>query len=148
MIYKLEKEIYLYKIFISVKGAQPRDAGRWSCEVGSKIRSQWALAGEIHIEVQQGGETSDPLTSVIQANTTLLVICVVVFVVFMTILLCVVLMYGRTRLSQTPHTSNSPGSHQAREEILIKEEPRLPRDFIRRVLPHIIKFPIKDSQPT
>ena len=137
-----------------MKGAKSRDAGRWSCEVGSKIRSQWALAGEIHIEVQQvgeqqqAGEQSDTITSVIQANTTLLVICVVVFSVFMAILLCVVLMYGRTKLSQKPPNSSSTSSRHQREEILIKEEPRLPRDFIRRVLPHIIKFPVKDNQPS
>ena len=135
-----------------MKGAKARDAGRWSCEVGSKIRSQWALAGEIHIEVQQIGEKaeeeSETMTSVIQANTTLLVICVVVFIVFMAILCGVVAVYGRSRLSQKPPSSSSSSSGHQREEILIKEEPRLPRDFIRRVLPHIIKFPIKDSQPT
>ena len=133
-------------MFISVRGARPSDAGRWSCEVGTKIRSRWALAGEINIEVQQTGSTdtdtaeeeSDTITSVIQANTTLLVICVVVFILFMMILLGVVIMFGRSRLS----------SRQQREAILRKEEQRLPRDFIRRVLPHIIKFPIKDNQPS
>ena len=136
-----------------MKGARPRDSGRWSCEVGSKIRSRWALAGEIDIEVQQAaqtaGEKSDAITSVIQANTTLLVICVVVFIVFMTILVMVVVMYGKSRLSQKPPNSSSTSSRQEREEILIKEEPRLvPRDFISRVLPHIIKFPVKDNQPS
>jgi len=143
-----------FECALLVKGAKPRDAGRWSCEVGSKIRSLWALAGEIDIEVQQVGEQqqaeeqSDTITSVIQANTTLLVICVLVFSVFMAILLCVVLMYGRTKLSQKPPSSSSSSSRDQRKEILIKEEPRLPRDFIRRVLPHIIKFPMKDTQPS
>ena len=143
-------------MFISVRGARPTDAGRWSCEVGTKIRSRWALAGEINIEVQQivstddtdtAEEESDTITSVIQANTTLLVICVVVFIVFMMILMGVVIMFGRSRLSQRGPDS-SISSRQQREAILRKEEQRLPRDFIRRVLPHIIKFPIKDNQPS
>jgi len=135
-----------FECALLVRGARPSDAGRWSCEVGTKIRSRWALAGEINIEVQQivstetdtAEEESDTITSVIQANTTLLVICVVVFILFMMILLGVVIMFGRSRLS----------SRQQREAILRKEEQRLPRDFIRRVLPHIIKFPIKDNQPS
>jgi len=148
-----------FECALLVRGARPSDAGRWSCEVGTKIRSRWALAGEINIEVQQlgstdtdtdtdtAGEESDTITSVIQANTTLLVICVVVFVLFMMILMGVVIMFGRSRLSQKPPDS-SLSSRQQREAILRKEEQRLPRDFIRRVLPHIIKFPIKDNQPS
>ena len=143
-------------MFISVRGARPTDAGRWSCEVGTKIRSRWALAGEINIEVQQivrtdtdtAEEESDTITSVIQANTTLLVICVVVFIVFMTILVGVVFMYGRSKLSQTPPDSSTSSVRHQREPILIREEQRIPRDFIRRVLPHIIKFPIRDNQPS
>ena len=107
------------------------------------------LSAPLCIEVQQigqqTGEKSETITSVLQANTTLLVICVISVVVFMSILMCVVLMYGRGKLSQKPPNSGSPSS---REEILQKEEPRLPRDFMRRVLPHIIKFPLKDNQPS
>ena len=133
-----------------MKGAKSRDSGRWSCEVGANTQSpthqgrtgHWALEGEIDIEVRPAvtvlEETSDTLTGAIQANTTLLVICVVVFCIFLSILISVVIMYGRSRLRQrVPRTTDS---------ILIKEEPKLAGDFIRRVLPHIIKFPIKENQ--
>ena len=147
----------IFPLFISVRGARPRDAGRWSCEVGAKLssrrgRGRWALAGEIIIQIQQererAGENSETIASVIQANTTLLVICVVVFIVFMTILVGVVFMYGRSKLSQTPPDSSTSSARHQREPILIREEQRIPRDFIRRVLPHIIKFPIRDNQPS
>ena len=124
-----------------MKGAKPRDSGRWSCEVGSR-KGRWALVGEINIEVTQPArlleESRETLTGAIQASTTLLVICVVVFCIFLSILISVVIMYGRTKLRQR--------SAQTREAILIKEEPRLSGDFIRRVLPHIIKFPIRENQ--
>ena len=128
----------------SVQGATARDSGRWTCEVGTRTSTQtqygrlgpWALAGEIDIEVNQQMK-SETLTGVIQANTTLLVICVVVFCIFLTILISVVILFGRSRLRQR--------ESQTRENILIKEEPRLAGDFIRRVLPHIIKFPVKEN---
>ena len=136
----------------AVKGAKPRDSGRWSCEVGSNSppralparMGRWALVGELDIEVQEAANLlegrRETLTGAIQASTTLLVICVVVFCIFLSILVSVVIMYGRSRLRQ-----RSAGTREA----ILREEPRqagTAGDFLRRVLPHIIKFPIRDNQ--
>lgn len=137
----------------AVMGAKPRDSGRWSCEVGSNSgprappakMGHWALVGELDIEVQEAAKLlegrRETLTGAIQASTTLLVICVVVFCIFLSILVSVVIMYGRSRLRQ-----RSAGT---REAILREEEPRqagTAGDFLKRVLPHIIKFPIRENQ--
>ena len=145
-----------------VKGAKHEDEGHWRCEVGTRRTSDydrhqpWTMLGDIHIQVLQHNETStsglfeelveeEGFAGVIKANTTLLVICIVVFVIFLSILLCVVIMFGRSRL----HKSNffARKKPETNEDEMLKEETKTSGDFsfLRKVMPHIIKFPSKDS---
>ena len=85
----------------------------------------WALEGELTIQVDtadtlesraggpgvvQVGDThhsvylaSDPA----QANTTLLVVCVLVFTIFLSLLLGVAVMFGRSRLDKVAELGNT-----------------------------------------
>ena len=128
-----------------MRGASPQDAGQWSCEVGSQYPTPWTLIGDIHIKVDTD-TTEASFTGVIQANTTLLAICIVVFVIFLSILLCVAVMFGRSQLQKRNFETRKKSSENltAVEDDNHKEDSKLNGDnaFLRRVLPHIIKFPL------
>jgi len=147
-----------------IDGAMKKDEGLWSCEIGTiEVRrgqrsvSPWTLVGDINIEVKRKSsseknstdrnKTTESLTGIIKANTTLLVICIVVFVLFLSILLCVVIMFGKSRLQKTSGTRLQPSrSLTGPDEAEATKDTRNYTDFtfIRKVLPHIIQFPTKE----
>ena len=120
------------------------------------------MYGDIHIDVsnrsidlrRSEGFTDmekivdgEGFTGIIKANTTLLVICVVVFAIFLSILLCVVIMFGKSRLNKRNFFARRK-PEQIEEEIIRGDETKNSSgelSFIQKVLPHIIKFPSKDS---
>ena len=140
-----------------VQGALPGDSGLWTCEVGGRGEGDmWAMAGEVAIRVvrEDQGER-EGLTGAIQvmsphypqvcavtqfvfqANTTLLALCVVVFLIFLTILLVVAIFFGRSRIAKNP-----------RKDKKIQIEAKSSGEFTllrKKVLPHIIRFPEKSS---
>ena len=131
-----------------MKGASPQDAGQWSCEVGSQYPVPWTLVGDIDIKVDTVTDTTEAsFSGVIQANTTLLAICIVVFVIFLSILLCVAVMFGRSQLQKRNFETRKKSS----ENLTVSEDENQKDDsksygdnaFLRRVLPHIIKFPLQ-----
>ena len=143
-----------------VQGALPGDSGLWTCEVGGRGEGgMWAMAGEVAIRVvrEDQGEREGltgaiqvmsahyPHSSgvfavtqgVFQANTTLLAICVVVFLIFLTILLAVAIFFGRSRVSKNP-----------KKDKKIQIEAKSSGEFTllrKKVLPHIIRFTEKSS---
>ena len=89
------------------------------------------------------------ISGIIQANKTLLVICIVVFVIFLSILFCVVFLFGRSKLQKRNFITREKKISSNTKAVIIKEEnklPPIPGDFafVKRVLPHIIKFPTKE----
>ena len=81
-----------------------------------------------------------------QANTTLLVICVVVFLIFLTILLAVAIFFGKSRTAKgknKPFEENIDGSQIQVEAI---KSSNVEFTLLRKkVLPHIINFPEKST---
>jgi len=151
-----------FECALLVKGALKQDEGKWSCEIGTRRSSTernsltlpWALEGNINIEIKNSStfqeiSVDESFTGIIQANKTLLVICIVVFVIFLSILFCVVFLVGRSKLQKRNFITREKKISSNTEADIIKEEnklPPIPGDFafIKRVLPHIIKFPTKE----
>ena len=82
---------------------------------------------------------------VFQANTTLLAICVVVFLIFLTILLVVAIFFGRSRIAKNQKGKTFKGG-VAEKNIQIEAKSSGEFTLLRKkVLPHIIRFPEKSS---
>ena len=73
----------------------------------------------------------------------MLVICVVVFMIFLTILLAVAIFFGRSRIAKVQKKKSSKGNI---EDGQIEAKSSGEFTLLRKsVLPHIIKFPEKSS---
>merc|ERR1711981_1515720 len=105
-----------YECALLIRGAEMGDSGEWSCEVGSppgssrERKPRWSQTGELSIRIKlpstKGNETASLTTgpsdsvakTMTNANVTLLVVCVLVFAVFVAILLSVIFIHGRKKL--------------------------------------------------
>ena len=75
----------------------------------------------------------------------MLVICVVVFLIFLTILLAVAIFFGRSRIAKSQKKKSSKGNIV---DSGIQIEAKSSGEFTllrKKVLPHIIKFPEKSA---
>ena len=75
----------------------------------------------------------------------MLVICVVVFLIFLTILLAVAIFFGRSRIAKSQKKKSSKGNIG---DAGIQIEAKSSGEFTllrKKVLPHIIKFPEKSA---
>ena len=82
-----------------------------------------------------------------KANTALLVVCVLVFVVFVAILVSVVVLYGRRKQKGNTEDNvevvvedDDKASTSTLEDSKLKGE----MSFMKNVFPHIMSFPNKD----
>ena len=146
-----------------IKGAEEEDGGQWTCEVGSSSSNsqerqpRWSQIGELQIHVipyrpfaneTLPGSTSNTVTMTIsKANTALLVVCVLVFVVFVAILVSVVVLYGRRKQKGNTEDNvevvvedDDKASTSTLEDSKLKGE----MSFMKNVFPHIMSFPNKD----
>ena len=157
-----------YECALLIRGAESGDSGQWTCEVGSppgrrrQRRPRWSQTGELHIRViipgTAGNETlllttgsSEPTTMMMtKASLALLVVCVLVFVVFVGILVSVIFINNKKKKDAKTKPVN--GEEIAKEEAEKNKILPSPVDaklegeisFMKSVFPHIMSFPNKD----
>merc|ERR1712013_579434 len=157
-----------YECALLIGGAESGDSGQWTCEVGSppgrrrQGRPRWSQTGEIHIRVNiprtarnetmlLATDSSEPTTMMMtKANLALLVVCVLVFVVFVAILVSVIFTHGKKKLEAKNKTVNAEKvaeEETEKNEILPNQvDTKLEGEisFMKSVFPHIMSFPNKD----
>ena len=145
-----------------IKGAEEKDGGQWTCEIGSSSSNsqerqpRWSQIGELNIHVIPNrlsvnetlpGSASNTVTMTMsRANTALLVVCVLVFLVFVAILVSVVVLYGRRKQKENTEDDVEEVVEDGDKASTSSSDSKLKGEmsFMKNVFPHIMSFPNKD----